>query len=161
MNSKERLNSLLARVGQGEHIGLVETRFTESLIGSPKLDLAILANLILMVSGSGRKKMIAMRRLSGICSKPGLWNKQAALASMATALLYFPKKQLQKQPRVLRFVYRAAKHRFLPARLNATNILHILGKAGDPKAIALLKEAVADSHAYVRATAQSALTHLR
>jgi hypothetical protein len=157
MKDGMNLNFLFGKAQTAERLTPDEIQFAEGLVASPDPDDAIMANGILFMVGHDQQRTAACERLRQICEVPSFYQSGTALGILLLILEYLEKREFQSSPCFTDLVYRAAKHPFLGARINAMRVLRQLAATRDEKAIDLLKESLNDSHEYVTRAARTSL----
>jgi hypothetical protein len=151
------LNYVFGKAFGPEKVSSDELRFAELHIDSQNVEEAIMANSVLVRAGAMRDRTLSLNRLRQICEEGGFYGNGKVVGVFLLIVECFPAAEFKDNPCFASLAYRAAKHPFFGARVNAMRVLRELAKAGDEKATQLLRESVADTHEYVSQAARTAL----
>ena len=151
------LSYIFGKILRGEELSCDEIQLAEALAASEDAEEAIMAHSVLLRIGDSDQKVIAFARLLRICEEGSIFYRDTTAAIFLLILEHFSKPQFQASPCFADFAYRAAKHSFVGARINAMRVLRQLASISDQKAIELLRRSIADPNPSVSSAAKTAL----
>jgi HEAT repeat protein len=158
MKPLQRLNIILSKANRRIPLSDEDIAFAKSKEESLDSVEAILSHQVTLYVGNREDRRTARRKLIAICEEGSFYSRpEAAWMLLLAFAQFFSTALLQTTKCIPEFAYCAAKSPSLAVRVNATQILNRLAKAGDSKAIEILKECRTDSDPYVRRNAEIGL----
>lgn len=156
-NKALNLNYIYSKALRKDQLTESEFRFVESYVSSQNVEHAIMADSVLLLAGTAEQRTLAHQRLRQTCAQRMYSENHQAIGVLVTILEYFSKQQFLVSSCFSEFLFFAARHPFLGARINAMRALRQLASIGNGRAAELLRESLNDPHPLVREAAQTSL----